>query len=63
MGSSGIRNMFWGLLEVGFLGERGLCVLSPAILPWKAAMPYVATPLVRLTTSLWRFYRRTRLYA
>jgi hypothetical protein len=49
MGSSGIRKVFWSLLEVLLHGGRGLCVLAPAILPWKAAMSYMATTLVRLT--------------
>jgi hypothetical protein len=63
MGSSSIGNVFWSLLEVWFHGERGLCVLSPAILPWKAAMPYMKTTLVRLTTSLWRCSCCMRLYS
>jgi hypothetical protein len=63
LGSSGIRKVFWGILEVWFHGGRSLCVLSPAILPWKEAMPYVGVTLVRLTTSLRRCSRRTRLYA
>jgi hypothetical protein len=35
-GSSGVRKLLWGLLEVRMHGGRGLCVLSPAILSWKA---------------------------
>jgi hypothetical protein len=63
MGSSGIGNVFCSLLYLWFQGVRGMCVLPPNILPWKAAMPCVVTTLVRLTTSLWRCSRRMPLHA